>query len=213
MPTLLRRMAALHALGARLVEGCAQVERVRDRVEHGLGGARRLRVGCRAAESWMLSAPISRAKASQSSIARSGSGSRTSRGVSSCRAAVSTPTFMNFGRKGSRAVNSISTVGTRGQRPRSCRNGIGARWRRTSRRARGGRTGCGLSDLDRRGRKDQPMVLGLRCGLGPHECRKFHGLGPGVPDLTGMSLDELLDAEVVYAPAAACRRCARPPRR
>ena len=34
------------------------------------------------------------------SMARSGSGSRTSRGVSSCRAAVRTPTFMNRGSKG-----------------------------------------------------------------------------------------------------------------
>src|SRR5882672_6224305 len=33
-------------------------------------------------------------------MARSGSGSRTSRGVSSCSAAVSTPTFMNFGSNG-----------------------------------------------------------------------------------------------------------------
>src|SRR5687768_6650626 len=48
----------------------------------------------------MVSAPTSRAKAAQSSMARSGSASRTSRGVSSCRAAVSTPTFMNRGRKG-----------------------------------------------------------------------------------------------------------------
>ena len=44
--------------------------------------------------------PARRANASQSSIARSGSGSRTARGVSSCSAAVSTPTFMNFGSNG-----------------------------------------------------------------------------------------------------------------
>ena len=48
----------------------------------------------------MVSAPTSRANAAQSSIARSGSASRTARGVSSCRAAVSTPTFMKRGRKG-----------------------------------------------------------------------------------------------------------------
>ena len=53
--------------------------------------------GCSAADSWMWLAPSSRPKISQSSMARSGSASRTSRGVSSCSAAVSTPTFMNFG--------------------------------------------------------------------------------------------------------------------
>src|SRR6186713_1013778 len=41
----------------------------------------------------------SRANSSQSSIARSGSASRTERGVSSCSAAVSTLIFMNFGSK------------------------------------------------------------------------------------------------------------------
>ena len=56
-------------------------------------------LGCRAAESWMQSASRSRAKASQSSIARSGSASRCARGVSSCRAAVSTPSGMNCGSK------------------------------------------------------------------------------------------------------------------
>src|SRR6516165_3144780 len=45
----------------------------------------------------MQSTPRSRAKSSQSSIERSGSRSRTSRGVSSWSAAVSTPIFMNFG--------------------------------------------------------------------------------------------------------------------
>jgi hypothetical protein len=63
-------------------------------------GGTSVSVGCSAAESWMWSAPTSRAKAAHSSIARSGSGSRFSRGVSSCRAAVSTPIFMNCGRKG-----------------------------------------------------------------------------------------------------------------
>ena len=53
-----------------------------------------LSVGCRAAESSMLSAPTSRANCSHSSIARSGSLSRISRGVSSCRAAVRTLIFM-----------------------------------------------------------------------------------------------------------------------
>src|SRR5688572_29927624 len=48
----------------------------------------------------MSSTPSSRPNASQSSIARSGSASRTSRGVSSWRAAVSTPTFMNCGTNG-----------------------------------------------------------------------------------------------------------------
>ena len=43
------------------------------------------------------SAFSSLANATHSSIARSGSGSRTARGVNSCSAAVSTPTFMNFG--------------------------------------------------------------------------------------------------------------------
>src|SRR5215471_18740860 len=45
----------------------------------------------------MLSAPSSEANSTHSSIALSGSGSLTSRGVSSCNAAVSTPTRMNFG--------------------------------------------------------------------------------------------------------------------
>src|ERR1700685_3428979 len=48
----------------------------------------------------MLSAPISLANTSQSSISRSGSSSRTFRGVSSCSAAVRTPSFMNFGSNG-----------------------------------------------------------------------------------------------------------------
>src|SRR5262245_45818659 len=55
--------------------------------------------GWSAADSWMQSTPSSRAKPSHSSIARSGSLSRISRGVSSCSAAVSTPIFMNFGSK------------------------------------------------------------------------------------------------------------------
>ncbi len=63
-------------------------------------------LGCRAAESWMWSAPTSRANATHSSIARSGSASRLSRGVSSCRAAVSTPIFMNFGSKGATGMGS-----------------------------------------------------------------------------------------------------------
>ncbi len=49
--------------------------------------------------------------ASQSSMARSGSASRTSRGVSSCSAAVSTPTFMNFG------ANGATVIGTSVQTP------------------------------------------------------------------------------------------------
>src|SRR5215470_2871162 len=45
----------------------------------------------------MQSTSSSRAKSSHSSIARSGSLSRTSRGVSSCSAAVRTLIFMNLG--------------------------------------------------------------------------------------------------------------------
>jgi hypothetical protein len=58
-----------------------------------------LRVGCRAAESWMFGAPTSRANCNHSSIARSGSASRRSRGVSSCSAAVSTLSFIGRGEK------------------------------------------------------------------------------------------------------------------
>src|SRR6187455_822458 len=53
--------------------------------------------GCSAAESWMQSTSSSRAKSSHSSMARSGSLSRTSRGVNSWSAAVSTPIFMYLG--------------------------------------------------------------------------------------------------------------------
>src|ERR1043165_7411626 len=47
----------------------------------------------------MYGAPMSRAKASHSSIARSGSGSRLARGVSSWRAAVRMDNFMGLGTK------------------------------------------------------------------------------------------------------------------
>src|SRR6185503_607126 len=56
--------------------------------------------GCSAAESWMLSVPISRANASHSSMALSGSLSLTSRGVSSWSAAVRMPILMNLGWNG-----------------------------------------------------------------------------------------------------------------
>src|SRR5688572_8251015 len=55
----------------------------------------------------MWLAPSSRPKTSQSSIARSGSASRASRGVSSWSAAVSTPTCMNFGANGVMAIGLI----------------------------------------------------------------------------------------------------------
>jgi hypothetical protein len=58
----------------------------------------------------MYGLPMSRAKASQSSTARSGSGSRRSRGVNSCSAAVSTESFIGFGSKGVAVV----MVGLRG---------------------------------------------------------------------------------------------------
>src|SRR5260370_41609307 len=48
----------------------------------------------------MLSAPSSRANATQSSIARSGSASRICRGVNSCSAAVRTQIFMYCGANG-----------------------------------------------------------------------------------------------------------------
>src|SRR5215471_18159018 len=51
---------------------------------------------------------MSNAKAIQSSMARSGSGSRTSRGVSSCNAAVRTPTFMNLGWNGTMLISVIN---------------------------------------------------------------------------------------------------------
>src|SRR6266496_2599853 len=66
--------------------------------------------GWRAAESCMWSAPTSRAKAAQSSMARSGSGSRTDRGVSSWSAAVSTPIFMYLGAKGATGIRTSVVV-------------------------------------------------------------------------------------------------------
>jgi hypothetical protein len=57
----------------------------------------------------MWSAP-SRGRRAQSSMARSGSGSRTSRGVSSCSAAVRTPTFMNLGSNGVIAIVLFKSV-------------------------------------------------------------------------------------------------------
>src|SRR6185437_6759418 len=56
-------------------------------------------VGCSSHESSMLGAPISAANASHSSMARSGSASRRSLGVSSCSAAVRILSFIGFGRK------------------------------------------------------------------------------------------------------------------
>ena len=88
--------AASTRLARTLVERLAQIERVRDRVEHRLGGTS-ASDGCNAAESSMQSASSATANSSHSSMARSGSGSRRSRGVSSCSAAVSTPIGMNFG--------------------------------------------------------------------------------------------------------------------
>src|SRR6266496_1769521 len=66
--------------------------------------------GWRAAESCMWSAPTSRAKAAQSSMARSGSGSRTDRGVSSWSAAVRTPIFMYLGAKGATGIRTSVVV-------------------------------------------------------------------------------------------------------
>ena len=79
-----------------LVEGLAQVERVGHRVEHRLRRARRSRWGAARPRAGCSRRPARARTPTQSSIARSGSGSRTARGVSSCRAAVSTPIFMNL---------------------------------------------------------------------------------------------------------------------
>src|SRR5215469_6557060 len=54
-------------------------------------------VGCRAAESSIFGLPICLANSSHSSMARSGSGSRRSRGVSSCSAAVRMLSFIGRG--------------------------------------------------------------------------------------------------------------------
>ena len=79
------------------IERPAQVERVRHRIEHRL----RRHVGSRTDErpptTESCPRPSSLANRIQSSMARSGSASRTSRGVSSCSAAVRMPIFMNVG--------------------------------------------------------------------------------------------------------------------
>ena len=89
--------AASTRFGAHVVERLAEIERVGDRIEHRLGrdvGERRVQ---RRGQLDAIGVE-GLAKSSHSSTARSGSGSRRSRGVSSWRAAVSTPTGMDWAR-------------------------------------------------------------------------------------------------------------------
>ena len=93
-------------------------------------------VGWSAADNWIVSAPRSRANSSQSSIALSGSRSRTARSVSSWKAAVRMPTGMNAGANG-RIVTLGSTRHPPSHSPESLRpRGPRVRhprmWRRTA---------------------------------------------------------------------------------
>src|SRR5688500_3684960 len=96
MRTPVAAMAASTRLARAASNGCRRSSVLATGSSIASGGTS-LSDGCSAAESWISSAPSSRPKASQSSMARSGSASRTSRGVSSWSAAVRTPSFMNCG--------------------------------------------------------------------------------------------------------------------
>src|SRR5688572_1438605 len=96
MRTPVAAMAAATRLARAASNGCRRSSVLATGSSIASGGTS-LSDGCSAAESWISSAPSSRPKASQSSMARSGSASRTSRGVSSWSAAVRTPSFMNCG--------------------------------------------------------------------------------------------------------------------
>src|SRR5580704_16898667 len=87
-----------------------------------------LSLGCSAVDSSILGLPICRAKSSHSSMARSGSASRRSRGVSSCSAAVTMLRRIGFGRNvpsGAGGIGQSLVAESRGEEEEnhSCKDG------------------------------------------------------------------------------------------